>query len=53
MSQKISDSTSTKPGEESYVDTAKKTVNDAVEYVQQTATGMSTFSASLLSYQTC
>ncbi len=40
MSQKLSDSTSTKPGEESYLDTAKKTVEDAVEYVEKTATGM-------------
>jgi len=39
MTQKLSDSTSTKPGEESYLDTAKKTVNDAVEYVEKTATG--------------
>ncbi len=34
------DSTSTKPGEESYLDTAKKTVEDAVVYVEKTATGI-------------
>ncbi|KAL2056218.1 hypothetical protein ABVK25_003241 [Lepraria finkii] len=38
ISQSLSDSTSTKPGEESYLDTAKKTVGDAVEYVEKTAT---------------
>ena len=32
------DATGTKPGEESYLDTAKKTVEDAVEYVEKTAT---------------
>ena len=40
MAQSLSDSVSTKPGEESYVDTAKKMVNDGVEYVEKTATGM-------------
>ncbi|KAK0507365.1 hypothetical protein JMJ35_010403 [Cladonia borealis] len=40
LSQKVSDSTSSKPGEESYVETAKKTVNDAVEYVEKTATDL-------------
>ena len=39
MTQKLSDSTSTKPGEESYLDTAKKTIGDAVEYVEKTAEG--------------
>ncbi|CAF9911372.1 hypothetical protein IMSHALPRED_010010 [Imshaugia aleurites] len=37
ISQTLSDSTSTKPGEESYLDTAKKTLGDAVEYVEKTA----------------
>lgn len=40
-SQKVNDSTSTKPGEEGYLETAQKTVQDAVEYVEKTATGMS------------
>ena len=39
IGQKVMDSTSSKPGEESYLDTAKKTVEDAVEYVEKTATG--------------
>ena len=39
VTQTLSDSTSTKPGEESYVDSAKKAVGDAVEYVEKTATG--------------
>ncbi|KAL9133239.1 MAG: hypothetical protein Q9175_005581 [Cornicularia normoerica] len=39
ITQKLSDSTSTKPGEESYLDTAKKTLGDAVQYVEQTAEG--------------
>lgn len=42
-SQKVNDSTSTKPGEEGYLETAQKTVQDAVEYVEKTATGMSSF----------
>lgn len=37
ISQKLSDSTSTKPGEESYIDTAKKTIGDAVQYVEKAA----------------
>ncbi|CAD6585877.1 MAG: hypothetical protein ASARMPREDX12_003690 [Alectoria sarmentosa] len=37
ITQKLSDSTSTKPGEESYLDTAKKTLGEAVEYVEKTA----------------
>ncbi|CAF9940880.1 MAG: hypothetical protein ALECFALPRED_008891 [Alectoria fallacina] len=37
VTQKLSDSTSTKPGEESYLDTAKKTLGEAVEYVEKTA----------------
>ena len=36
----MTDATSSKPGEESYVDTAKKAVGDAVEYVEKTATGI-------------
>ena len=39
VTQKLSDATDTKPGEESYLDTAKKTIGDAVEYVEKTAEG--------------
>ncbi|KAL2042702.1 hypothetical protein N7G274_004461 [Stereocaulon virgatum] len=38
VTQTLSDSISTNPGEESYVDSAKKAVGDAVEYVEKTAT---------------
>ena len=45
------DSTSSKTGEESYLDTAKKTVEDAVEYVEKTATGNASLSKKLLARQ--
>ncbi|MCJ1458411.1 hypothetical protein MMC28_008783 [Mycoblastus sanguinarius] len=38
ISQKVFDSTSTEPGEKSYLETAQNTVKDAVEYVEKTAT---------------
>ena len=40
VTQQLSDSTSKKPGEEGYIDTAKKLVNDGVEYVKKTVEGI-------------
>ena len=41
MTQKLSDSTSTKPGEKGYVEQTQDMAAGAAKYVQDTATGMS------------
>ena len=43
MTQQVSDSMNTKPGEKGYVEQAQDALNTGAKYVQDTATGMLSF----------